>query len=109
MRNTVPGSVKQFKAPAYDENSRQRFYGWHDYRMGLGFRKEYETWTHAAQRRYEAGRGLAAVAKYEWGVVENWKPTDTFQQFVTKAFDLETRAVLLEENNFRIRDQRKPY
>lgn len=74
MRNVIVTKRSKAYPPMYHEVSRQRWYGWDDYRLGLGYRKEYETWTVAQQQNYESGRRYAAICKGEWGTVPEWNP-----------------------------------
>jgi hypothetical protein len=73
-KNVTQGQVAQFGVPLADEDARFGWYGYDDYRRGLGFRKDYVNWEDHAQENYERGRQYAAAIQGEWGVVPEWDP-----------------------------------
>lgn len=73
-KNVLQGQVAKFGTPLADEDARFGWYGYDDYRRGLGFRKAYYNWEDHAQENYERGRQHAAAIQGEWGTVPEWDP-----------------------------------
>jgi hypothetical protein len=85
---------------------RWTWYGYQDYKDGLGYRKTYDMLLEEEefmQRCYEMGRCYAAILKYEWGVIPEWDPSINWVQVFAKAkFDNDTIAALNLENGFQL-------
>lgn len=82
-----------------------RWYGWNDFKMGLGYRKEYETADRHFQLNYEMGRCYAATIKQAWGVVPDWTARQTFMEVIDEALDdKETMDAFSAEHDFYFKD-----
>jgi hypothetical protein len=106
MRNGKRVKPTLPKTPARNEWSRYRWYGCHDYKDGLGYRKDYETWTPNAQLNYEIGRATATVCKHEWNVIPDWNPNLDINTFMHREFDRETCDALCNESNYHTEETR---
>ena len=87
--------------PMNTESFRWQWYGYQDVKDGLGIRKEYEDCEEHIQRNYEMGRAYAALLKYEWGVIPEWKPTQSMVAPINEFWDDEdTRKAFIVEQGY---------
>ena len=61
MQNVRRETYRAARTPARDPVAAGLHHGWTDYRAGLGFPADYDTWPESRQLNYENGRRLAAV------------------------------------------------
>ena len=71
MRNVKLIKYKNSHTPVADPIAFYMHKGWTDFRGGLGFPKDYDTWPQPQQVNYEIGRRCAAIAS-TGGKVPAW-------------------------------------
>jgi hypothetical protein len=72
MANNEKLTSSRLSTPARDFATENVWQGWDDYRNGRGWNPSYDVWSPIQQKRYEAGRGYAAIVKAHIGTVPKW-------------------------------------
>ena len=72
MANNEKLTSSRLSTPARDFATENIWQGWEDYRTGSGWNPSYDVWSSIQQKRYEVGRGYAAIVKAHLGAVPKW-------------------------------------